>query len=299
MNFSELEKIDRQELIKLVDECDWYHVLELGDGIVTDGFFDIRSQLYKYCIPEDLTGKRILDIGRASGFFSFEFERRGGDVTATDLPSSLEKEFVGGELTREVWKRWILERHVPSDMGSDQLGSRMDFFLARAILKSNVKPICLKLNDLSPERFDGQKFDIVFVGSVLNHVKDPAGALEKIFATTSDLCILANPYDPDDNSNIPRMRLIGRSAPSLTTWWMPNLACLKELLYCVGFEEINVVSSDVVLRGRHKDIAVPHAVLHARRPRSMETAISRWAELCTEALPPVWSNSRYRVSKHD
>ena len=32
-------------------------------------------------------GMRVLDIGTATGFFAFEFARRGAHVTAVDLPS--------------------------------------------------------------------------------------------------------------------------------------------------------------------------------------------------------------------
>jgi hypothetical protein len=35
----------------------------------------------------------VLDIGAASGFFSFEMERRGGLVIATDLPSMPDHDF--------------------------------------------------------------------------------------------------------------------------------------------------------------------------------------------------------------
>jgi hypothetical protein len=40
----------------------------------------------------DVHGKRVIDIGRASGFFSFEFERRGAaQVVAVDMPPTRQK----------------------------------------------------------------------------------------------------------------------------------------------------------------------------------------------------------------
>src|SRR5687767_338660 len=65
----------------------WWHSIDLGDGRVTPG---VRSQqelwnLYScFQLPEDLSGKRVLDIGCWDGYFSFEAERRGADVTAVD-----------------------------------------------------------------------------------------------------------------------------------------------------------------------------------------------------------------------
>jgi 2-polyprenyl-3-methyl-5-hydroxy-6-metoxy-1,4-benzoquinol methylase len=96
MALSEYHGLDRSSLVKLVDQTHWYHTIDLGNGVQTRGTFDLRPHLDKYGIPRDLTGKRVLDIGRASGFFSFEFERRGADVTATDVPTPWDKEFVGG-----------------------------------------------------------------------------------------------------------------------------------------------------------------------------------------------------------
>ena len=49
-----------------------------------------------------MSGMKVLDVGRASGFFSFEFERRGANVLAVELPSPLQKDFVGGEFTRGI-----------------------------------------------------------------------------------------------------------------------------------------------------------------------------------------------------
>jgi hypothetical protein len=155
---------------------------------------------------------------------------------------------------------------------------RRDFYLAHAILDSRVKPISLRITDLSPDTCGGE-FDVVFVGSILNHITDPAGALERIFGITRDLCIVANPVDATDAADVPRMRLVGRSSTGLTTWWLPNLACLQELLWCAGFEGVEVISSDLVLVS-DQGARIPHAVLHARKPRDREAALARWDALC-------------------
>ncbi len=46
--------------------------------IVTPGWSDPRvDKLPHFGLPADMTGMRVLDIGNAEGFFSFEAERRG------------------------------------------------------------------------------------------------------------------------------------------------------------------------------------------------------------------------------
>src|SRR5882762_9398409 len=65
----------------------WYHTIDLGDGLITPGTYDYRFNLDQFHFPEDMTGMQVLDVGSGSGFFAFEFERRGAAVTSVDLPS--------------------------------------------------------------------------------------------------------------------------------------------------------------------------------------------------------------------
>src|SRR5579862_1291456 len=65
----------------------WYHSMELPDGRVIPGFqtLDVlRNRIAQFPLPADLHGKRALDIGSWDGWFSFELERRGAQVTAVD-----------------------------------------------------------------------------------------------------------------------------------------------------------------------------------------------------------------------
>src|SRR5262245_60846389 len=60
----------------------WYHAVDLGGGLVTPGDYDYRGQVGAFGLPADLSGKRVLDVGSATGFFAFEFERRGAEVVS-------------------------------------------------------------------------------------------------------------------------------------------------------------------------------------------------------------------------
>ena len=87
-NNSELQKLRES-----VETLSWYHTIDLGGGIVTPGFYDHRSYLDYYGLPKDLRQRSALDIGAASGFFTFEMEKRGAEVTAADLPTWLVHDF--------------------------------------------------------------------------------------------------------------------------------------------------------------------------------------------------------------
>src|SRR5450432_4453857 len=78
---------ETQKQIGELNRLGWYHSLELPDGQVIQGLQTIeqlRLRLAQFPIPADLTGKRVLDIGAWDGWFSFEAERRGAEVTAVD-----------------------------------------------------------------------------------------------------------------------------------------------------------------------------------------------------------------------
>jgi tRNA (mo5U34)-methyltransferase len=106
-------------------------------------------------IPEDLTGKRVLDIGAYDGFFSFEFERRGAEVLSVD-----------------IW--------------TDAMWEKFQFAIEKR--KSQIKHKRIDVCDLTPDEVG--TFDIVFCAGVLYHLRHPLLALEAIRSVTDGLLIL-------------------------------------------------------------------------------------------------------------
>ena len=87
----------------------WYHRIELTDGVVTPGWAPIDAASYR--IPDDLSGKRVLDIGAWDGYWSFEALKRGAvQVVAIDDFS----DYVGHLETedRKAWETFDLCREA-------------------------------------------------------------------------------------------------------------------------------------------------------------------------------------------
>ena len=61
----------------LMAERQWFHTIELAPGLFTPGAEDTPRKAQLIGLPEDLSGKSVLDIGAYDGYFSFEAERRG------------------------------------------------------------------------------------------------------------------------------------------------------------------------------------------------------------------------------
>src|SRR5450432_3198010 len=116
----------------------WYHSFALPDGSVIPAVMSLewqRERWQRFPIPEDLRGKRLLDIGAWDGWFSFEAERRGAQVTALD--------------TVEVPNFWKVHR---------KLGSQVEY---REVDLFEIPGAGLG------------KFDYVFFLGVLYHTKHP------------------------------------------------------------------------------------------------------------------------------
>lgn len=77
--------MDAKTLRKKVNEIEWFHSIDLGNGVFTLGKDNTSEKLKTLNLPSDLSGMSVLDIGAWDGFFSFECEKRGAkSVLATD-----------------------------------------------------------------------------------------------------------------------------------------------------------------------------------------------------------------------
>ncbi len=88
-------------------ECLWYHTMDLpGIGMV-DGSWDLRETIDNYLGRVDFAGKRCLDIGTASGFLTFEMERRGASAVASmDLdPTTHDWDIVHSRIPNTISRR--------------------------------------------------------------------------------------------------------------------------------------------------------------------------------------------------
>ena len=197
----------------------WFHRIELAPGITTPGWSDPKiDKLPYFGLPEDLTGKRVLDVGCAEGFFSFEAERRGAkEVVAID----------------------------------SYFASIRRFNVCRAVLGSNVTPYLLNVYDLNP-RTHGT-FDLVMFYGVLYHLRHPLLALEKILSVcTGTMLMQTKTYENPDDSSTPIAQFNpfgiasgpGNTNFDPTVFWIPNGECVKAMIASVGFENINVISTN-------------------------------------------------------
>ncbi len=176
----------------------------------------LENKLPYYGLPEDLTGLRVLDIGCAEGFFSFEAERRGA---------------------REV---------IGIDSFSDSVRR---FNIVKEARQSNATAFLMNVYDLEPKRLG--TFDLVLFYGVFYHLKHPQYALERIRSIcTGTLLFQTHTYEDPAVADTPCARFYPHgmlSGPQgehfdPTVFWLFNQACCVGMLDHVGFTELEILS---------------------------------------------------------
>jgi tRNA (mo5U34)-methyltransferase len=183
-----------------------YHSIELPDGSVLPGLQTVehlRWRLGLFDLPQDLHGKRVLDIGAWDGWFSFECERRGAEVVAVDCVE-------------------------------------LDTFLeAKELLGSKVEYLTLDVNELSARKLG--RFDIVLFFGVLYHLRHPLLGLEKALELSMDRVLIESFVIPSEQRAIPAvMEFYERTelGGQMDNWCGPSPECLLALCRAAGFAQV-------------------------------------------------------------
>lgn len=213
----------------------FFHRIRLWDDFYTPGWSDAeREKLPYYGLPERMDGMRVLDVGCAEGFFSFEAERRGAAQV------------------------------VAIDSFSDSIDR---FNLVRQALGSKASAYLCNVYDLSPKTFG--TFDLVMFFGVLYHVKHPWYALEKIASVCAGNLLLQTLVTDDPaykELSLSWFHPFGiQSGPpenpqyDPTVFWVPTPECTRNLVRAVGFVDVEDVTAEAgkpyVLRARSASVS--------------------------------------------
>lgn len=215
---------------------EWFHNLNLG-GVQTapDHFLGDYPQIKwrQFCaaIPEDLTGKSVLDVGCNAGFYSIQMKRRGANrVVAIDTDEK---------------------------------------YLAQARFAAKVSNAEIEFRNLSVYRVADlrEQFDLVLFMGVLYHLRHPLLALELLHEhVAGDLLVTQSllrgskrdirvprdfPFWEEEifeRDEFPRMYFVeNRYANDPTNWWIPNRACFEAMLRSAGFEILDHPEDEVFI----------------------------------------------------
>jgi tRNA (mo5U34)-methyltransferase len=203
----------------------WFHNMNLGGTWTAPDHFlgdypNMKFKRFAAHLPEDLTGKTVLDIGCNAGFYSMEMKRRGAErVLGIDSDD-----------------RYLAQARLAGE----------------ALGYDNIEFRNLSVYDVGTL---GEKFDVVIFMGVLYHLRHPLLALDLIHEhVAGDLLIfqsmqrgsmnvlpLEEDYDFKETdlffeTGYPKLHFIEREyAHDWTNWWVPNRACAEAMLRASGF----------------------------------------------------------------
>jgi len=223
----------------------WYHSFYFDNGYAQRGDYDIGLGVEEYGFPSDMRGMRVLDVGTGSGWFATFFEQRGASVTTVD---------VRGYGDFDVYGRAVAAAPGSADRAPDLVlpdgrpvfhsPVSRGFWVMKGLLGLKVEFVNARIYDLRPELFGGESFDLVFVGSLLMHVRDPIGALSSVRSVCRGT-VVANTLRIEgggDSDSVPYQILLASRDVSIN-WWVPSRACVSKWFEGAGFSQADVVGS--------------------------------------------------------
>jgi tRNA (mo5U34)-methyltransferase len=184
----------------------WHQRFELAPGVSTPGSNDIGWLVQVAGLPDDLSGKTVLDIGTTNGGAAFALERRNpARVVAVDI-------------------------FPPDWFGVTQLTE---------LLESKVEYVRTSVYELS-ERFP-EPFDVVLFWGVLYHLRHPLLALDNLRAVTGGQALLETAVCDSELKRRDRDRSLVRyyrgdelsNDPS--NWFSPTTRALEDWCASGGF----------------------------------------------------------------
>jgi SAM-dependent methyltransferase len=216
-----------------LEDCFFYHAMELpGLGLVP-AHWDLRGRFDEYIGGVEIAGKSVLDVGTATGFLSFEAEKRGAtQVLSFDMSDARQQTFLPfkDKLYYRDHERWAQQ------YGAEIEQWKNAYWLCHRLLESKAAVYYGNIYDLPPEL--GQ-FDIALVGSVLEHLSDQISALASIARRTTETIVIVSPVLRTDE-RIARFEALATNPDADFTWWTYSLGVYAEVFGMLGFRIASV-----------------------------------------------------------
>lgn len=233
------EVFAQPRIVTDLGDCYFYHSMEIPGYGHVDGEWDLRPGIDEYLGGVAFQGKRVLEIGTASGFVCFHMEKQGAEVIAYDLS----------------------ERHLPDVVPFTQYDH--DAFLldykAHVHKINNAYWLCHRVYNSHARVVYGSVYaipqeigpvDISTFGCVLLHVRDPFLALtnaarltRKTLIVTEIVLTVRSPLERFClTKSGPWMRFypeFSKCEPR-ETWWLFSPQIIQKFLGVLGFEETEV-----------------------------------------------------------
>ncbi len=255
----------RPRAVDSLADCYFYHSMDIPGHGAVKGEWDLRGDEYRYLGGVDLAGKRVLELGAASGFLTTHMEKQGADVVAYDLSEE---------------HSWDVVPFADADLAEfDQV--RRDhlrklnngFWLNHAAHGLSAKLVHGTVYTVPAEIGE---VDVATFASILLHLRDPFLALQTSLRLVKDTVIVTDVYpaseyhlvadlvdapDPDGDVTTP-LPAEAHGQPKATflpqhwdqlyadTWWHMSPEAVRRYVGVLGFEKTEITYHHAYAGGR-------------------------------------------------
>lgn len=193
-------KVDIEKLKKI----SWYHKMKFGD-FITESYHESNQKWKEDLLPKDFSGKIVLDIGCASGFYSFMAEDRGADYVLM----------------------------IDTDNDTFKSPSR-DIAFKYYETKVKFKPI--DIYDIDKLKM---KFNVILFLGLFHHLVYPLYSLKLIYDRLKEDGELWLESFTIESDEVYMQSRLEEKFP----WWYCTRKCILEMLKFIGFREFKIYSN--------------------------------------------------------
>jgi tRNA (mo5U34)-methyltransferase len=231
------------ELQAQADELEWFHSIDLGNGVVTKGTAvqETGSEIFA-----DMRGRSVLDIGAWDGKFSFLAESCGASrVVALDHYAWGVDREARGAYWNECIKNGVLPDHSrdETDFWRPDLPGRRPFDFAKAARGSKVEPLVADFQTVDLEALG--RFDVVLYLGVLYHMKEPLTCLERVRAVTKEVAVIeteAVHLQGLEHEALLQFHAGMSLRVDFGNWYVPTIQALHNLCRVAGFTQVLTIA---------------------------------------------------------
>jgi hypothetical protein len=211
-----------------LEDCYVYHWFDLPDGRTIPGIYDLRKNWRAYLGNVDLSGRRVLEVGPASGFLTFKMEQDGADVVAFDVAPGASPDVMptpGLDLD-----------DVRRQFARDTKSVRTAWWYFHGEFGSRSRAIYGNIYEMPK---DIGTFDVSVMGAILLHLANPFAALTQVAKLTNRTLIISDLYlrrmwSPFRRAVMEINPHKGKCGPM--SWWHISPRAVEHMLHANGFE---------------------------------------------------------------
>lgn len=213
-----------------VRDCQWYHTMDLPSGTVT-GEWDLRGRFDDYIGHLALAKKRVLDVGTANGFLTWEAEKRGAEVVSFDLDHASRQRLLPFRDSIYMQDREESERQREAFFNAMKRG----YWHCHAAFGSRAK---VHYGDIERIPAELGHFDVALMCSVLEHLPDHIQAIASVAALANTL-VLTGPLTASDDRRAEFVGHAGHPAANFS-FWRYSIGVYREVFAMLGFTIVSV-----------------------------------------------------------